>query len=56
MNIATSPATDVVDLAEVADDIFTYQLEAVRRTVVVPDDRPRPSALEYEPEVTEFVD
>ena len=56
MNTAISPAPDVVDLADVAEAIFAYQLEAVRRTVVETDERPSPSALEYEPRLTEFVD
>ena len=56
MNATLSPAPEVVDLADLADDIFTYQLQSVRRTVVEPDDQPAPSPLEYEPELTEFVD
>jgi hypothetical protein len=56
MSTAISPAPDVVDLADVAEDIFAYNLEAVRRAVAEADDRPSPSALEYEPRLTEFVD
>lgn len=56
MNTATPPAPDVVDLADVAEDIFAYHLEALRRALVDPDDRPSRSALDYEPQPTEFVD
>lgn len=56
MNTAISPAPDVVDLADVAEDIFAYQIEAMRRTVTDADEPNRHSALEYEPSLTEFVD
>ncbi len=47
---------EVVDLAEVADDLYVYELATVRRDAGGVGNAPAPSALTYEPHLSEFTD
>jgi hypothetical protein len=47
---------EVVDLAEVVDDIYAYELETVRRAAGETTDRPPPGVLTFEPQMSEFTD
>jgi hypothetical protein len=47
---------EVVDLAEVVDDIYAYELETVRRAAGERTDRPTPGVLTFEPQMSEFTD
>ncbi|MEN5073543.1 hypothetical protein ABE437_06985 [Isoptericola cucumis] len=51
-----APGDDVVDLEDVAHEIFVYDAETVRRAAQRLGGRPAPSPLAYEPDLTEFVD
>lgn len=47
---------EAVDLAEVADEIYAYELATVRRDAGGVGTAPTPSALTYEPHLSEFTD
>jgi hypothetical protein len=47
---------EVVDLAEVSDDLYAYELETVRRDAEGVGTAPTPSALTFEPQLSEFTD
>jgi hypothetical protein len=56
MTAQTETETVVLDLADVAHEIFVYNAMAVRRDVVPAELPDCPSALEYEPQLSEFTD
>jgi hypothetical protein len=48
--------SDVADPADVADDIYAYELETARRAAGGTESRSTPSTLAFEPQLSEFTD
>ncbi|AEG43362.1 hypothetical protein [Isoptericola variabilis] len=56
MQNPSTSETEVVDLAEVADDIYEYELETARRAAGAAGEKPTPSTLTFDPHLSEFTD
>ncbi len=56
MQNPSTSETEVVDLAEVADEIYAYELETARRAAGGSGTHESPSTLAFEPDLAEFTD